>query len=84
MTSPKNPAEQETRRLHDALAAAVASTQRHAAQILVQLLGLREFHGGDRYPHYDLDHEDAEATYHRIAKELRELSRTAQLWGGQS
>lgn len=71
------------RRLHDAFAAAVASTQRHAAQILVQLLEVQQFHGGDRYPHYDLDYEDARATYDRIEKELRELSRTAQVWGGR-
>lgn len=80
MTADEEPA----RRAHDALAVAVTSTQRHAAQILLQLLEVQQFHGDDRYPRYDLDYEDARAAYDRAAKELRELARIAQLWGGQS
>lgn len=78
MSEPRG-GEERLRREHDALAAAVASTQRSAANIIIELNGLRQFHA-----HHDLDYTDAVQTYYRLAKELRALARTAQMWGGQS
>lgn len=73
-----SPGEEQMRREHDGLAAAVASTQRHAAQIQAQLSGLRQFH-----PHHDLDYHDAIQTHYRLVAELRDLARIARVWGGR-